>query len=87
MVSLTIDVDRTKGANSKSRSDSNGANSNEAGNRLIFSYVHPGINKGSIPRKHISLLWVFKEGHNEQTISFPKKWCVFFIVARNQRKR
>ena len=40
MVSLTIDVDRTKGANSKSRSDSNGANSNEAGNRLIlFTFI------------------------------------------------
>ena len=29
-------------------------------------YVHPGINKGGIQRKHISLLWVGREEHNEQ---------------------
>ena len=33
-------------------------------------YVHPGINKGGIQRKHILLLWVGREGHNEETLSF-----------------
>ena len=33
-------------------------------------YVHPGINKKGIQRKHISLFWVGREGHNEQTLSF-----------------
>ena len=33
-------------------------------------YIHPGINKGGIHRKHISFLWVRREGHNEQSISF-----------------
>ena len=42
-------------------------------------YVHPGINKGGIKRKHISLLWVGKEGHNEQVINFSMKWCVVWL--------
>ena len=33
-------------------------------------YVHPGINKGGIQRKHIFLLWVGRKGHNKQTLSF-----------------
>ena len=58
-----------------------------------FLYVHPGISKGGIQRKHISFLWVGREGLNEETISFSMKWCVFwlshlpyYIVARNQGK-
>ena len=44
-------------------------------------YIHPGINKGGIHRKHISFLWVRREGHNDQSISFaitppPKKKAV-----------
>ena len=39
-------------------------------------YVHLGINKGGIQRKHIFLLWVGREGHNDQTLSFSTKWCV-----------
>ena len=35
-------------------------------------YVNPGLNKGGIQRKHIFLLWVGREGHNEQTLSFTK---------------
>ena len=42
-------------------------------------YVHPGIDKGGIKRKHISLLWVGREGHNEQTISFSMKCCVVWL--------
>ena len=42
-------------------------------------YVHTGINKGGIQRKHILLLWVGREGHNEETISFPIKWCVVWF--------
>ena len=38
--------------------------------------VHLGINKGGTQRKHIFLLWVGREGHNEQTLSFSMKWCV-----------
>ena len=37
--------------------------------------VHLGINKGGTQRKHIFLLWVGREGHNEQTLSFSMKWC------------
>ena len=33
-------------------------------------YVHPGINKGCIQRKHIFLLRVGRKGHNEQTLIF-----------------
>ena len=33
-------------------------------------YVHQGIIKGGIQRKHIFFLWVVREGHNEQTLSF-----------------
>ena len=33
-------------------------------------YVHPGIIKGGIQRKHISILWVDKEELNVQTHSF-----------------
>ena len=42
-------------------------------------YVRPGINKGGIQRKHISLLWVGRVGHNEQTINFSMKWCVVWL--------
>ena len=42
-------------------------------------YVHPGIDKGGIKRKHTSLLWVGREGHNEQTISFSMKCCVVWL--------
>ena len=43
------------------------------------NYVHPGIDKGGIKRKHISLLWVGREGHNEQTISFSMKCSVVWL--------
>ena len=42
-------------------------------------YVHLGINKGGIQRKHIFLLWVGREGHNEPTISFFLKWCIVWL--------
>ena len=42
-------------------------------------YVRPGINKGGIQRKHISLSWVGRVGHNEQTINFSMKWCVVWL--------
>ena len=42
-------------------------------------YVHLGINKGGIQRKHIFLLWVGREEHNVQTPSFSMKWCVVWL--------
>ena len=51
----------------------------ESGETGRFLYVHPKINKGSIQRKHISSLWVGREGHNEKTISFSMKWCVVWL--------
>ena len=45
-----------------------------------FLYVHPGINKGGIQRKHISrFLWIGRKGNNEPTISFPMKRCVVWL--------
>ena len=56
-----------------------------------FLYVHPEINKGGIQRKHISFFGVGSEGHNEQTISFSIKWCVFWLshlpYCRKQSKK
>ena len=42
-------------------------------------YVHPGINKGSLQRNHIFLLWFGREGHNDQTLSFTMEWCVVWL--------
>ena len=36
----------------------------ERGKTGRFLYVHPKINKGGIQRKHISFLWLGREGHN-----------------------
>ena len=47
--------------------------------RILNIYVHRGINKGCIQRKCISFLWVGRKGHNEQTDSFPMKWCVVWL--------
>ena len=43
--------------------------------------VHPVIEKRIYTKKekNISLLWGGKEGYNEQTISFPMKWCVVWF--------
>ena len=35
--------------------------------------------KKDIYKRNISLLWVGREGYNEQTISFPMKWCVVWF--------
>ena len=43
-----------------------------------FAFIQ-GFKKGYIQKKDISLLWVGKEGYNEQTISFPIKWCVVWF--------
>ena len=45
--------------------------------------VHLGNNKGGTQRKHIFLLWVGREGHNEQTLSFSMKWCVVWLSHLN----
>ena len=42
-----------------------------------FAFIQ-GLEK-DIYKRNISLLWVGREGHNEQTISFPMKWCVFWF--------
>ena len=42
-------------------------------------YVHPGINKEGIQKKHISLFLVGREEYNVQTVSFSMKWCVVWL--------
>ena len=43
----------------------------------ILAFIQ-GLKK-DIYKRNISLLWVGREGHNEQTISFPMKWCVVWL--------
>ena len=50
-------------------------------------HVHPGINNGRIGRKHISLLWVGREGRNDQTISLPLKWLSHFPCCGTQSNK
>ena len=42
-----------------------------------FAFIQ-GLKK-DIYKRNISLLWVGREGYNEQTISFPVKWCVVWF--------
>ena len=42
-------------------------------------YVHPGINKEGIQKKHISLFLVGREEYNVQTVSFSMKCCVVWL--------
>ena len=42
-----------------------------------FAFIR-GLKKDIYKRK-ISLLWVGRKGHNEQTTSFPMKWCVVWL--------
>ena len=44
-----------------------------------FFYVHPGINKGGIQRKHMFFLKISRKGNNEPTISFPMKRCAVWL--------
>ena len=46
-------------------------------------YVHLGINKGGTQRKDSFLLWVGREGDNEQTLSFSMKRCVVWLSYLN----
>ena len=86
---LKIASIKLKGRKSKSGSNSNGADS-KGGETERFLYVHPEINKGGVQRKHVSFFGVGSEGHNEQTISFSIKWCVFWLshlYCRTQSKK
>ena len=44
-------------------------------------------NNGRIKRKHNSLLWVGREGGNDQTISFSLKWLGHFPYCGTRSKK